>query len=132
MPTLKPGIDYVHAYQSQYGISSRLANEYAALPATAGAGINSKASAYGLAIKSVCSDGQSSTYTTYNGKLSLFNDVGSMVIPGTTYFLPGTYYAALQQINDGGVASSWHTQEFTKLQVLFSLLGWSYNGPGAE
>ena len=65
--TLEPNTDYVRAYQSLYGVTLRLALEYDALPpAGRGGGINGndKSSAYALAIKDVCADGDADVRPT--------------------------------------------------------------------
>ena len=133
-PTLQqPGIDYVRAYQGLYGVTLRLATEYASLPPGGGGdGLNgnSQATAYGQALKDVCADNNDAGGdSNCIGKCAILQDIGTMSVPGTDYFLPGSLYGALVQINDTAGASTWAQNEVTKLIALVTLFGWPYIGP---
>ena len=133
-PTLQqPGIDYVRAYQGLYGVTLRLATEYASLPPGDGGGGlngNSQATAYGQALKDVCADNNDAGGdSNCIGKCAILQDIGTMSVPGTDYFLPGSLYGALVQINDTAGASTWAQNEVTKLIALVTLFGWTYIGP---
>ena len=129
--TLKADTDYVRAYQALYGVTFRLATEYASLPPGDGGGGlngNSRGTAYGQALKDVCADNFSDTNCI--GKCAILQDIGTMVDDMDNLY-PGSLYGALLQINDTAGASTWAQNEITKLTALVNLFGWTYIGPNA-
>jgi hypothetical protein len=131
MPGLQPDIDYVRAYQGLYGVTLRLATEYASLPpGNGGGGLNgnSQATAYGQALRDVCADNFGDTNCI--GKCAILQDVATMVDAMDNLY-PGSLYGALLQINDTASASTWAQNEIAKLTALVTLFGWTYIGPNA-
>ena len=86
-PPLQPDTDYVRAYQALYGVTFRLATEYASLPpGDGGGGLNGnrQATAYGQALRDVCAD-NNATFGDANciGKCAILEDMGTMLVVNT-------------------------------------------------